>query len=102
MASNMLSLIDAYSTLTAPAVGGHVDALQLHDAARHFPGHGAVRLPAEQQRAGHGDRGTRRGFIYLAFHELSEENASRESGAAEKLALFSTGMASMAVLAAWA
>ncbi|KAG6595967.1 Zinc (Zn2)-Iron (Fe2) Permease (ZIP) Family [Phytophthora cinnamomi] len=41
-------------------------------------------------------------FIYLAFHELSEENAGRESGAAEKLALFSAGMASMAVLAAWA
>ncbi|KAE8881619.1 hypothetical protein PR003_g18093 [Phytophthora rubi] len=41
-------------------------------------------------------------FIYLAFHELSEENASQESGAAEKLALFSAGMASMALLAAWA
>ncbi|KAG7379953.1 hypothetical protein PHYPSEUDO_007897 [Phytophthora pseudosyringae] len=41
-------------------------------------------------------------FIYLAFHELSEENASQETNAAEKLALFSTGIASMAVLAAWA
>ncbi|KAG6596037.1 Zinc (Zn2)-Iron (Fe2) Permease (ZIP) Family [Phytophthora cinnamomi] len=41
-------------------------------------------------------------FIYLAFHELSEENAGRESEVAEKLALFSAGMASMAVLAAWA
>ncbi|KAE8881544.1 hypothetical protein PF005_g24598 [Phytophthora fragariae] len=41
-------------------------------------------------------------FIYLAFHELSEENASQESGAAEKLALFSAGLASMALLAAWA
>ncbi|KAL4156485.1 hypothetical protein PRNP1_005516 [Phytophthora ramorum] len=41
-------------------------------------------------------------FIYLAFHELSEENASQETNAAEKLALFSTGISSMAVLAAWA
>ncbi|KAH7472075.1 hypothetical protein KRP22_007267 [Phytophthora ramorum] len=41
-------------------------------------------------------------FIYLAFHELSEENASQETNAAEKLALFSTGISSMAVLATWA
>lgn len=41
-------------------------------------------------------------FIYLAFHELSEENASQETNAFEKLALFSAGICSMAVLAAWA
>jgi zinc transporter 1/2/3 len=41
-------------------------------------------------------------FIYLAFHELSEENASQETNAAEKLALFSAGICSMALLAAWA
>ncbi|ETP00423.1 hypothetical protein F441_22151 [Phytophthora nicotianae CJ01A1] len=41
-------------------------------------------------------------FIYLAFHELSEENASQETNSAEKLALFSVGISSMAVLAAWA
>ncbi|KAG3113368.1 hypothetical protein PI124_g5694 [Phytophthora idaei] len=41
-------------------------------------------------------------FIYLAFHELSKENASQETNAAEKLALFSMGICSMAVLAAWA
>ncbi|ETP00449.1 hypothetical protein F441_22144 [Phytophthora nicotianae CJ01A1] len=41
-------------------------------------------------------------FIYLAFHELSEENASQETNSAEKLALFSMGISSMAVLAAWA
>ncbi|OWZ07881.1 Zinc (Zn2)-Iron (Fe2) Permease [Phytophthora megakarya] len=40
-------------------------------------------------------------FIYLAFHELSEENASQETNAFEKLGLFSIGISSMAVLAAW-
>ncbi|KAG7398785.1 hypothetical protein PHYBOEH_010417 [Phytophthora boehmeriae] len=41
-------------------------------------------------------------FIYLAFHELSEESASHETHSMEKLLLFSTGLFSMAVLAAWA
>ncbi|OWZ10852.1 Zinc (Zn2)-Iron (Fe2) Permease [Phytophthora megakarya] len=40
-------------------------------------------------------------FIYLVFHELSEENASRETNAFEKLGLFSIGISGMAVLAAW-
>lgn len=41
-------------------------------------------------------------FIYLAFHELSEENAGQESGSLEKIMLFSLGMTSMAALAVWA
>ncbi|CEG41219.1 zinc (zn2)-iron (fe2) permease family [Plasmopara halstedii] len=41
-------------------------------------------------------------FIYLAFHELSEESASQETNVMEKLVLFSIGILSMAVLAAWA
>ncbi|KAG1690999.1 hypothetical protein DVH05_027282 [Phytophthora capsici] len=41
-------------------------------------------------------------FIYLAFHELSEENASQETNVVEKIALFSAGIFSMAMLAAWA
>jgi zinc transporter 1/2/3 len=41
-------------------------------------------------------------FIYLAFHELSEENAGQESGSLEKILLFSAGLTSMAALAVWA
>lgn len=41
-------------------------------------------------------------FIYLAFHEMSEENAGQEAGSLEKLVLFSAGVSSMAALAAWA
>ncbi|RLN64549.1 hypothetical protein BBJ28_00009495 [Nothophytophthora sp. Chile5] len=41
-------------------------------------------------------------FIYLAFHELSEESASQETNTLEKLGLFALGLSSMAVLAAWA
>lgn len=41
-------------------------------------------------------------FIYLAFHELSEEEASQETSALEKVLLFSIGLWSMAALAVWA
>jgi zinc transporter 1/2/3 len=41
-------------------------------------------------------------FIYLAFHELSEEDAGQETSAAEKMLLFSIGLGSMAALAVWA
>ncbi|RLN62447.1 hypothetical protein BBJ28_00005401 [Nothophytophthora sp. Chile5] len=41
-------------------------------------------------------------FIYLAFHELSEESASEETNTLEKMGLFVLGLSSMAVLAAWA
>ncbi|KAF1323977.1 Zinc-iron permease, partial [Globisporangium splendens] len=41
-------------------------------------------------------------FIYLAFHELSEEDASQETSTMEKMLLFSVGLWSMAALAVWA
>lgn len=41
-------------------------------------------------------------FIYLAFHELSEDHAGEETSTAAKLGLFLFGMGSMAALAAWA
>lgn len=41
-------------------------------------------------------------FIYLAFHELSEDHAGEETSTAAKLGLFFFGMGSMAALAAWA
>lgn len=41
-------------------------------------------------------------FIYLAFHELSEEQASQEIRARDKLLLFGAGLGSMAALAVWA
>jgi zinc transporter 1/2/3 len=38
-------------------------------------------------------------FIYLAFHEMSDEHASQESSSIEKLTLFSIGLIAMAALA---
>ncbi|OQR98477.1 Zinc (Zn2)-Iron (Fe2) Permease (ZIP) Family [Achlya hypogyna] len=38
-------------------------------------------------------------FIYLAFHEMSDEHAQEATSTLQKLALFSTGAAAMALLA---
>ncbi|GMF31783.1 unnamed protein product [Phytophthora fragariaefolia] len=75
----------------APAVGGRTDALQLHDAARHLPRHGAVRFSEGQQRAGHGGCGTRRGVRQLHLpgvpRALGGEREPRERRRREARAL---------------
>jgi zinc transporter 1/2/3 len=41
-------------------------------------------------------------FIYLAFHEMSDEHGAQDTRAFEKILLFGTGLMSMAALASWA
>jgi solute carrier family 39 (zinc transporter), member 1/2/3 len=41
-------------------------------------------------------------FVYLAFHEISDEHAAQDSTPIEKIALFGAGLFSMAALATWA
>ncbi|KAJ0398001.1 hypothetical protein P43SY_004062 [Pythium insidiosum] len=40
-------------------------------------------------------------FVYLAFHEMSEEHASNDVPSMEKILLFGAGLFSMAALATW-
>lgn len=40
-------------------------------------------------------------FIYLAFHEISDDHAQQPTSAASKLGLFSLGLVAMAILATW-
>ncbi|GLD96741.1 hypothetical protein PINS_up005424 [Pythium insidiosum] len=41
-------------------------------------------------------------FVYLAFHEMSDEHASNDVPSVEKILLFGAGLFSMAALATWA
>ncbi|TMW55699.1 hypothetical protein Poli38472_010581 [Pythium oligandrum] len=41
-------------------------------------------------------------FVYLAFHEMSEEHGSQDTPSVQKIVLFGAGLFSMAALATWA
>lgn len=41
-------------------------------------------------------------FVYLAFHEMSDEHGPQDTTATEKILLFGSGLFSMAALATWA